>query len=242
MSNLDSCARTRDIEFNTALCSKKTSMRLSRLWPLLVLFPIACLADSAGLAAFGRINAEKFKSETIGSSGVSVGAATTVQGSFDRLDVAALNLSYDDVAGEAIVESNFAHLQSMRVSETCKGTGSFAAQKSFGAKAVVRRRTCERFVVMDGDVRAANIAGARIKMNPTQFREISKQGVKAEMDFTIGHANTNQTVRFSDLVDDATISDPSETRMKVWIVYGRVDEVRWLLPNEKQSVAVWHRP
>jgi hypothetical protein len=70
-------------------------------------------------------------------------------------------------------------------------------------------------------------------MSPSQFRAINKNGVQAEFDLTLGHPNKNVVVDYDEGLDGATINYPFESYMKVWTVYGRVEEIRWNLPEEK---------
>jgi len=164
------------------------------------------------------------------------------QGQGHSIDLSAFRPEYDVSSGEFVVGFSLAIVGNLLISQTCKQAGSFPAQNAFGAKVTVRRQTCERFFVNDGDVMAARVGGTRIKMTPDQFREIKKRGVRTEIDMTVGHPKHDEPVTFSDTLDEATVSDPIETRMRVWTVFGRLNEIRWILPGEKQAVLFWRKP
>lgn len=232
------------------------------LW--LLLFTDAICADNSAVIAFARNNAEKFKNEITTTKGVALGSKITVQGVLDENDISSLVNKYDAESGEMVIDyssfSMFMFLQS------CKNKGGFIGKNAFGAKATVRRETCELFWVKEDSSLGINLEGARIKMSPSQFRTIKKAGVRTEVDLTLGlredalHAllisagvrpeevdltlrrpENDVVVSFSKAINAATIHDPVESHMKVWTVYGRFEEVRWFLPGEKQTTLVWKR-
>lgn len=202
---------------------------------------VAVSSDNTKIISFARTNAEKFKSETTAVKDVTLGSKLTVRGVLDYIDLMPFGLRYDDAAGEAFVGYSLATLYTLKLSESCKLGRSFLGQNAFGAKKMVGRKTCERFFVADGNAMGVSISGARIKMSPAQFRTITKSGVKTEIDFTIGHPDREVAVGFDDTTHDATIDHPVQSHMKVWTVYGEIDDIRWILPGDSQEIRVWNR-
>ena len=198
-------------------------------------------ADNSQLIKFTRANAEKFLSEVVEVVGLGIDSKILVDGFLDGIDLLAVKPQYDDATGELVVVSPIAYLSSLQISEICKKTGTFPAQNSFGAKTVVRQQTCERFVVQESNSSIARLAGARLKMTPSQFRDIQKRGVRARFEFTIRFNSKKETVIFSDHVEEATIKDPVQSRMKVWQVYGNITEILLILPGESQAITFWRR-
>ncbi|MBX7134795.1 MAG: hypothetical protein K1X67_19170 [Fimbriimonadaceae bacterium] len=195
----------------------------------------AMASDNNIAIAFARKNAEKFKTELAEVKGVAYGATVTLEAFLDPIELVVLSTKYDPGTEEMIVGSSISTLNQLMFSENCKLIGSFLGQNAFGVKTTVRRKACERFWLNDGDVMAVQISGARIKMSPSQFRAINKAGVMAEVDITIGHPKHDVTVEYQESVNDATIEHPVQSYMKVWTVYGRIEEIRWALPGEKPA-------
>lgn len=206
-----------------------------------MLFTDAICADNSAVIAFARNNAEKFKNEITKTKGVELGTKVTVQGNLDKIDLMGLGLKYDAESGEMVIGFSLVRLNRLIFLESCKKNGSFVGQNAFGVKTKVSRESCEHFVVRDGDVMGVRLGGNRIKMSPSQFRAISKNGVQTEFDLTVGHPKNDVVVDFSESTHDASIDNPHEYLMKVWTVSGQIEEIRWFLPGEKQSTPVWKR-
>lgn len=206
---------------------------------VLLLVGQASASDNGRAFAFARANAERFTTEVTEVQGIQLGSKITVQGALDSLDFSFLQPTYDPAAGELVIQYRHAEVGGLQLSEVCKSAGAYTGQNAYGVRMRVQRQRCERFFVRDGDVRAASIAGSRIKMTPAQFRDLIKKGVRAEVDFLVGHPKSNVIVSFSDTVEGATLSHAFETYMKVWTISGRVLGVRWILPIDGQQVTVW---
>ena len=206
---------------------------------VLLLAGRASASDNGRAYAFARANAERFTTEVTEVQGIQLGSKITVQGALDALDFSFLRPAYDPPAGELVIEYRHAEVKSLQLSEVCKPTGAFTGQNAYGVRMRVQKQKCERFFVRDGDGQAAKVAGTRIKMSPAQFRALTKNGVRAEVDFLVGHPNSKLIVEFSDTVEAANLSHAFETYMKVWTITGRVLAVRWVLPIDGQQVTVW---
>lgn len=201
--------------------------------------------DNNAVINFSRKNAEKYRTEIYETKGISIGTKTHVLGIIDSpameaVEMSSLDLNYDVESGELIIGSSYPTALFL-ISNSCKTTGFFIGQNAYGAKAKIRGETCERFFIEDKTGFAGNIGGTRIKISPSQFRAIKKWGVKKELTFTVGVPNTDIPVDFLESVNSATIDNPVESHIKAWTVSGRIDEIKWLLPEDKTATSVWKR-
>lgn len=212
------------------------------IWSLLIADAIC--ADNTSAVAFSRANAEKFKNEIREVKGLTWGTKITVTGTIPKFDIITyLNPTYDPENSEMVL-GKYAHMGGLTFFESCRANGSFLGQNAFGVKAVVRHQTCESFRESGVDlVELVDKLGnaKRIRMSPSQFRLIMKNGTRAEIDFTIGNPGNSPVVEFSDSVVNATIDSPIQTRWKVWTMKGQESAIRWFMPGEKESVEVWSR-
>jgi len=204
-------------------------------------FTSAMASDNNALMTFARQNAQKFKSELVELKGITLDSKITVQGTVDKIEFMYFRAKYRPEDGEMVIGSEVATHTHLKIFESCKTTGSFVGQNAYGAKTTVRRQKCERFFAQDGNPVAVRIGGSRIKMTPSQFRAMNSGGVKAEFDLIVGHPNEDIVVRYDESIDSATVRYPTESHMKVWSVYGRVEEIRWVLPGEAQAIQIWRR-
>lgn len=222
------------------------SSNLSKIIRAIIIFgiqfsPGVMASDNNALMAFARTNAEKFKNEIVETKGIKLGSKITVLGVVGEVEFMYFGANYIPDDGELVIGSTVARLNHLMIYESCEPAGSFIGQNSYGAKTTVRRQKCERLFVRDGDPLAVRIAGSRIKMTPSQFREINRSGVKVELDLVVGHPNKNTAVSYSESIDSATLKYPIESHMRVWSVDGRVKEVRWILPGGTQPTQIWRR-
>lgn len=197
--------------------------------------------------AFSRANAEKFKNEIIEVKGLALGTKITLNLKPDLEDALFGDTTYDPEKAEMVFSNphggSSSPVEIIKYLESCKTNGSsFLGQNTYGAKTMVRRKTCERFFVDDiDDDRGADDQEIRVKMSPSQFRSITKNGVRNEVDFIIDQPKNGTVVTFGESWNKATINDPVESHIKVWMLYGHIVALRWFLPGEKESVKVWSR-
>ena len=210
-------------------------------WTLLI--PDALSTDNTAVMAFARANVDKFRTEPVVTKGITYGTNVTV--SFVDNEVS-LYWSYDLDKGE-LVHHGLGLVGDMPqlAPDHCVDKGSFLGQNSYGAKFTVRRRECERFWI-GFDMQAfyknggpAEVQAPIVKMSPSVYRKIQKDGIRAESDFTIGNPSEQELVRYSDETEPATAAEPYEDRMKVWTVYAKVKQIRWFIPEEGTPVVIW---
>jgi hypothetical protein len=196
--------------------------------------------------AFSRANADKFTNEIKEVKGLTIGTAITVTTDPNYPESISIisKIAYDSDKSEMIIKG-YQPNNIIFYSESCKFKGSsFVGQNSFGAKTVVRKKTCDRFIAHDPDIDDINFDDSpeiKIRMSPSQYRSISKNGVRAEIDFIIDQPKEGTVVRFAEAWNDATINHPIEAHLNNWWLNGHVREVRWFLPGEKKPVKVWMR-
>ncbi len=206
----------------------------------MVLISDALSADNAAVMAFARANVDKFRTEPVMTKGITYGTKVTVSFVDDEVS---LYWSYDLDKAE-LVHHGLGLVGSMTqlAPDHCVDKGSFLGQNSFGAKFTVHRQECERFWAHANSVefyRDGQIEAERVKMSPTVYRKIQKQGIRAESDFTIGDPSQQELVTYSDETHPATAAEPDEVRMKVWSVFGRLKQIRWLVPEQSTPLVIW---
>lgn len=202
-------------------------------------------ADNNSAIAFSRANADKFKNEISEVKGLAWGTKIIVTGTIPESDfLINLRATYDSENSEMVLREH-AYMRPLTFFESCRTTGgSFLGQNAFGAKTVVHPQSCENFrVIGDDNIEFVDklLNPKRIRMSPSQFRSIMKNGVQAEIDFTIGNSKNSSVVEFEERLDKATIDNPIQTHWKFWTLNGQESAIRWFLPGEKESVEVWSR-
>lgn len=230
------------------------------LWVTMFATPAIC-ADNIALRSFANKNANKFKSEITTVEGVSIGSKITIsinptftKLNFDfaernsilemlRLDSGDLMLrfvsfAFYDPEKEEMVFNN-SSINSHNFSDKCKEKGSYVGQNSFGAKAVVKRKECDFFVIHYAN--KLTIKDVHIKMSPSQFRTIKMNGVQAEIDFIVGYPDKDITVAKSSRFSEAEVSIPVELSSTHWNINGTIEELRWILPGDKKAITIWKR-
>jgi hypothetical protein len=203
---------------------------------------VAEAADSA-LIAFSRANIDKYKNELVEVRGLRLGSRLTVTIKVDSNDILGYGIQYIPEY-EAITFPMLATVNDLNLSELCNAAGRFRGQNSFGVKAAVQRRSCERFVLVDADAQAARLGGTQIPATPSEFREIKRSGVQVDVDFTIGELRdfrSDVVVDFDEAHFEATVSKPVETNLKVWRVFGQINELWWRIPGRPTPVSIWRR-
>jgi hypothetical protein len=153
--------------------TKNKNARLAplALWMAVFVAP-AWAQDNSRVVGFARVNADKFMQE-IAPGSIQVGSVVSVRGRFDAIDfsglVSLINSPYDASTQRLRFNGPLAHVSSLQISQTCRGTGSFVGQNAFGAKTTVRREACERFLVSDVRVLGVNIDSATMNVSPVEF-------------------------------------------------------------------------
>ncbi|MBI5006432.1 MAG: zinc ribbon domain-containing protein [Nitrosomonadales bacterium] len=194
--------------------------------------------DNADLMKFARANGSKFKSEIVAVGKASVGARVIV--SF-RDFVGPSGATYDENKGEMVIPE-FSSLGMIKFEQECTPAGTYEGQNAFGAKAKITNELCDIFYVDHLDFRGKSLSHKRIKMSPSQYREIINNGVQAEIDFSIRQPSKGYVVKYGEGEKEATISDPTHSNNKVWTINGIIDGVRYFLPGSKDPVTVIKAP
>jgi hypothetical protein len=228
------------------LSSAGTKDQVARLAAALLVaaLPIPSIAaDNAALISFARANAEKFDSE-IAAGPVQVGSVLTLKGRYDSIDMTGMFDPFTPYDGRthlarfASVGVSVWHLQ---LAETCRPAGSFTGQNAFGAKANVRRETCERFWASDVRSGGVSVSGMTMELTPEEYRVVKSKGVDVEVVFKIAPTKTGEVVKIDEGVNTATLDNPVETRLKVWDVKGEIQEVRFKVPGRETSFVMYPR-
>jgi hypothetical protein len=194
-------------------------------------------ADNSLFWTFAKANADKFPSEISGP--LHVGDVVTVRGRLDTIEMAYWMPPYNDSEGSVTFTGIHANLYSLQLPDVCRGEGSFTGQNAFGAKVQVRRESCERVVAFgDGSL---SFAGATMKMTPGQYRTMKKSGIDVEIDFKIAPNKKGEVVTFTANTSPGTVTDPVESKVKVWMVNGQIQAARFLTPGTLQPVPVFSR-
>jgi len=228
-------------KFNRLWLDAATAVLLS-----MVLTASASSADNVALMAFARANVEKFRTEPVATRGITYGSKVTVAFTDDELD---LYWTYDLDKGELVHHGLGLVGEGPQLAPVhCIEKGTFNGQNSYGAKFVVRRKDCERFYIgndpttFEKDGSTAEVEAPTLKIPPSVYRKIQKEGVRAEADFTVGLHGEQELINYSDSILPATGENPIETRVKVWVVYAKLRQIRWSIPGEIGEITIWTAP
>lgn len=202
----------------------------------------AVAADNDALIAFAKANADKFAAEVGRSSdGLRVGATVAVTGALDRFDMIMLLPDYDQTSGGIVFSAS--RVTRLVLFSECKEKGTYAGQNSYGATTTVIDQECETVSIETTDFSSRpSLKGVKVKMTPDQFRKIKGAGVQAVYRFTIGQSLKGIPFAATTGITSPTIQSPTRSSHKDMIIYGRIDEVAWLLPDETAPTVMWTRP
>ena len=76
----------------------------------------------------------------------------------------------------------------------------------------------------------------QIRATPSQYRALTSDGVQAKFHVIVGAPKGEHVVDFQVLEHGATISDPVQTRTRLWEVNVQFDKITFILPGSTEAV------
>lgn len=199
----------------------------------------ACASDLAALWAYAKAAEGKFAVE-LGQAQPTM----RVRAEFDRGDL--IGFVYD-AARQELRKEHPSPIQSLRVAEDCRGTGSYTGNTTAGRSVKVLKRACTRLFVNDtgdglpiGSDACHEASGASAgaspcelrsrrltaTVTPDQYRALKRGGIWIELEFSPATGATKEVATTETVVHPPTWSDPTEARITVWNVFGKVVRAR----------------
>jgi len=193
-------------------------------------------ADNVAVSKFAKANGDRYTSELAPQS--LMGSKVTIEALLDQIDLRLPD--YEPDPGRIVFNASSSQVYMATVAQTCKPAGTFVGQNSFGARTRVRRQACDK-VVISSDDSGASLNGREVRMSAPQYRFIKESGVSVEIDFTLLPLKSNVAVEFENVINEATVEHPVESRIRLWSLAGRIEAIRWRLPGGGAPVTVWER-